>query len=139
MKPRITTDLLRGVLAAYAARECYMYSRVSPSFVRDHSGMFALAAIFVAAIIIAAYLFVLVALLVQRAPKATFVCLLLLAVMPLFALDQHGWVITERFVVRQLVAIGAVVIAYIYYRRVCSTQRSNQSLEPTAGRCEVHI
>src|SRR2546430_6327177 len=116
-----------------------MYSRVSPPFVRDHSGMFALAAAFVAAIIIAAYLFVLVALLVQRAPKATFVCLLLLAVMPLFALDQHGWVITERFVVRQLVAIGAVVIAYIYYRRVCSTQRSNQSLEPTAGRCEVHI
>src|ERR1700688_4878556 len=98
MKPRITTDLLRGLLVAYAGYKCYMFVRILPLFVRLHSDTTTTTAVSIlaASIPIFAYLFVLVGLLTQRAPKTTFLLLLLLSttgvLTTLFPALAHRWV-----------------------------------------------
>ena len=144
MKPRITTDLLRGLLVAYAGSHCYMFVSILPLFVRLHSETTTATAVSIvaASIPIFAYVFVLVALLTQRAPKTTLLLLVLLSTIrvvgTLLGVLADRWV-NETIILQWVVEVGAVGLAFVYCRRVSKIQRPNQSLEPTAGRCDVHL
>jgi hypothetical protein len=139
MTPRITTDLLRGLLVAYAGYKCYMVVYILPLFVRLHSDTTVATAVSIvaASIPIFAYVFVLVALLTQRAPKTTLLLLVLLSTIQVvgtvLGVLAHRWV-NETIILQWVLAVGAVGLAYIYYRRVREVQRPNQSPERTAGR-----
>jgi hypothetical protein len=141
VKPRISSDLLRGVLTVYAAHEGYMWAIISPSMTHKHASNLGLALV-VTAVLIGIHLFALVGLLIQRAPKAVFVCLLLsvaAAFLPLVrsrfggfpSADAH---LAVRSVAFWLVHIAAAVVAYAYYRATAGPQRSNQAMERTPDR-----
>jgi hypothetical protein len=133
MKPRITPDVLRGILIAYAGRQCYMFARTLPVFVSTHGGTVVgrIISVFAASVPIIAYCIVLVALLARRAPNITFVLIFMLAAIEFFATLpalEYQWA-----VVQCLVLVGAVVLAYLYRFRVCTPERPNQAMQPTAS------
>jgi uncharacterized membrane protein len=141
VKPRITLDFLRGLLAAYVARECYMYALVVPSVLREHSNDI-WAAVIAVPLVIGAHLFVFGALLAGRSAKAVFVCLLLLAMVPFLSFvpttpasffRADGPHFTVRRMIFLIVHAASVIVAYVYYRGVCHAQRPNQPMQPTAG------
>ena len=140
MKPRISLDFLRGLLTAYAGHECYMYAIISPAMIERHAAAVVLALI-VSAVLIGIHLFVIAALLAQRASKTVFV-FLLLSVLAAFLpfLDSGfgrvpfaGGYVTVRSAAFWLVHVAVAVLAYAYYRAASNTQRSNQTMQRTAG------
>lgn len=143
MNARITFDFWRGALAAYILRELYMYSLVAPTVVHDMSDRMPVpVAVLCVAAFIAVHVFVLVAILLQRAPKAVFVCLAILAVYPFLSPSyraEHSWVAITSFYsgvrwwVSVFARVAAAVLGYVYWHRV-EANRPNQSLERTAIR-----
>jgi hypothetical protein len=135
VKPQITTDLLRGLLVAYASYECYMFIIVFPSFVRYqryHSDTTAVSivAIVAAALPIAAYLFVLLALLACRAARTAFALVFVLSGLEflgtLSGLAHQS--LARRSVIQLLLPLSGIVVAYCYCRGLRTLQRSNQTL-----------
>jgi hypothetical protein len=128
VKPRITLEFLRGILAAYVIRECYMFSRVSSSVVhsQSHTSMVMLAVFFVA-VVIGVHLFFLFGLLFrpERAAKIVFIWLAVFTLVPFFWLSyriEHSLVtfadpgFTIRWTLSLLTRIGVATIAYVHYR-----------------------
>jgi hypothetical protein len=121
MKPRLTTDLLRGILLAYAMYQFYMWTRVSISKVPQHSDELALA-ILTSLVVIGPQLFLIVALLAKRAPKSVFACILFFTLHPLVT-QSHLFLhplAHETLIVTEFVRMCATVIALIYCLRVCN-------------------
>ena len=133
---RVTTDFLRGFLAAYVIHECYQYALIAPALARQEPP-FAEGA----ALLIAIHVYVLVSLFRAQHVKATLIILVLLALIHFLAflpnapesyIRPGGPRLNARRVTMLIVHALSAVVAYIYYRRACDTERPNQTLQPTA-------
>jgi hypothetical protein len=140
VRARITVDFLRGFLAAYIVHECYEYGLAAPLLARQRPELTA-AVVVGAPLLIAIHIYVLVALLLERRPKVTFIILLLLALVPFLQFLPSApstfwsprWHLTSRRFIFLLVHALSAIIAYIYYRRVCRAKQPNQTMQPTAS------
>jgi hypothetical protein len=141
VRPRITIDFLRGFLAAYLVHECYEYALAAPLLARQHPELATAVTVFTP-LFVAVHVYVLVALIVGRHAKATFVILLLLAAVPFLGLLPNapgsflrpgGSHLSPRRVAMLIVHALSAVVAHSYYRRACVAERPNQTMQPTAS------
>ena len=126
--PRITTDLLRGLLVA--GYRCYMTVHILPLFAQGlHSDTPTATAVSDFGLHSDTRLCVRACrLLTQRAPKTSLLLLVLLStiwVLPtVLAALAHRWV-NETIILQWVVGVGAVGLAYVYWRRVSKIHRPN--------------
>jgi len=138
VKAGVTTDFLRGFLAAYVIHECYQYALITPGLARRDGPVFAAAAV----LLIAVHVYVLLSLIRGRHVKATLIILLLLALVYLLGflpnspdsyIGPSGRPLNPRRVTMLIIHALSLVVAYAYYRRAYDVERPNHAMQPTAS------